>query len=34
VSKYHDESAPGGRAHRLMVLAYPLPNKSVPKESS
>ena len=32
VSKYHDESAPGGRAHRLMVLAYPLPNK--PKESS
>jgi rRNA-processing protein FCF1 len=32
VSKYHDESAPGGRAHRLMVLAYPLPNKH--KESS
>jgi DNA-binding transcriptional ArsR family regulator len=24
VSKYHDESAPGGRAHRLVVVAYPL----------
>ena len=23
VSKYHDESAPGGRAHRLMVVAHP-----------
>lgn len=27
VSKYHDESAPGGRAHRLMVVAHPLPQK-------
>jgi DNA-binding transcriptional ArsR family regulator len=34
VSKYHDESAPGGRAHRLMVVAHPLPQKSVPKEQS
>jgi DNA-binding transcriptional ArsR family regulator len=34
VSKYHDESAPGGRAHRLVVVAYPLPNKSEPKEPS
>lgn len=25
VSKYHDENAPGGRAHRLVVLAHPLP---------
>jgi hypothetical protein len=25
VSKYHDESAPGGRAHRLVVVAHPLP---------
>jgi len=25
VSKYHDESAPGGRAHRLLVVAHPLP---------
>jgi DNA-binding transcriptional ArsR family regulator len=25
VSKYHDESAPGGRAHRLVLVAHPLP---------
>ena len=31
VSKYHGESAPGGRAHRL-VVAHPLPQKSDPKE--
>ena len=24
-SRYHDESAPGGRRHRLVVLAHPLP---------
>src|SRR5262249_19894844 len=34
VAKYHDESAPGGRAHRLVVVAHPLPQKSEPKESS
>jgi DNA-binding transcriptional ArsR family regulator len=34
VSKYHDESAPGGRAHRLVVVAHPLPQKAVPKEPS
>jgi DNA-binding transcriptional ArsR family regulator len=34
VSKYHDESAPGGRAHRLVVVAHPLPKKSETKESS
>jgi DNA-binding transcriptional ArsR family regulator len=34
VSKYHDESAPGGRAHRLVVVAHPLPQKSQPKEQS
>jgi len=28
VSKYHDESAPGGRAHRLVVVAHPLPQAS------
>src|SRR6267154_1820819 len=28
VSKYHDESAAGGRAHRLVVVAHPLPKKS------
>ena len=27
VSKYHDESAPGGRAHRLVVVAHPLPQE-------
>src|SRR5207342_1945024 len=34
VSKYHDESAPGGRAHRLVVVAHPLPQKSEAKEPS
>ena len=34
VSKYHDESAPGGRAHRLVVVVHPLPQKSNPKEPS
>jgi DNA-binding transcriptional ArsR family regulator len=34
VSKYHDESAPGGRAHRLVVVAHPLPHKPDPKEPS
>jgi DNA-binding transcriptional ArsR family regulator len=34
VSKYHDESAPGGRAHRLVVVAHPLPTESDSKESS
>ena len=34
VSKYHDESAPGGRAHRLVVVAHPLPQNSQPKEPS
>ena len=34
VSKYHDESAPGGRAHRLVVLAHPLPKESDSKEPS
>jgi protein required for attachment to host cells len=28
VSKYHDESATGGRAHRLVVVANPLLQKS------
>jgi hypothetical protein len=27
IAKYHDESAPGGRAHRLMVIAHPLSAK-------
>ena len=28
VSKYHDESAPGGRVHRMVVVAHPLSKKS------
>ncbi|MBK9470960.1 MAG: helix-turn-helix transcriptional regulator [bacterium] len=34
VAKYHDAAAPGGRAHRLVVVAHPLPLKSEPKEPS
>jgi DNA-binding transcriptional ArsR family regulator len=34
VSKYHDPSAPGGRAHRLVVVAHPLPQTSEPREPS
>lgn len=30
-AKYHDESAPGGRPHRLVVVAHPLPT-SQPNE--
>lgn len=25
VAKYHDDAAPGGRSHRLVVVAHPLP---------
>jgi len=34
VARYHDASAPGGRAHRLLVMAHPLPGGSSGKESS
>jgi DNA-binding transcriptional ArsR family regulator len=34
VSKYHDESAPGGRAHRLVVVAHPLPQKAETEQPS
>ncbi len=34
VAKYHDASAPGGRAHRLLVVAHPLPKNSDLQESS
>jgi DNA-binding Lrp family transcriptional regulator len=33
VSKYHDTSAPGGRAHRLVVVAHPLPQVNPSSES-
>ncbi|MEX2120438.1 MAG: helix-turn-helix domain-containing protein [Pirellulales bacterium] len=32
--RYHDESAPGGRMHRLVVVAHPLPHESRTKEPS
>jgi DNA-binding transcriptional ArsR family regulator len=32
VARYHDESAPGGRAHRLVVVAHPLPHEAAKKE--
>ena len=32
VAKYHDASAAGGRAHRLVVVAHPLPQDPDPKE--
>ena len=34
VWKYHDESAPGGRAHRVVVLAHPLQQKPGSRETS
>lgn len=33
-ARYHDESAPGGRSHRLIVLAYPLPQETKHEEPS
>jgi DNA-binding transcriptional ArsR family regulator len=32
VAKYHDASAPGGRAHRLVLVAHPLPKPIDPEE--
>jgi DNA-binding transcriptional ArsR family regulator len=32
VAKYHDDSTPGGRAHRLVIVAHPMPHTSTPKE--
>jgi DNA-binding transcriptional ArsR family regulator len=34
VARYHDESAPKGRAHRLVVVAHPLPQEPRTKETS
>jgi DNA-binding transcriptional ArsR family regulator len=34
VSKYHDPHSPGGRAHRLIVAAHPLPQRSESKKPS
>jgi DNA-binding transcriptional ArsR family regulator len=34
VAKYHDAAAPGGRAHRLVVVAHPVPQQADPQEPS
>lgn len=34
VARYHDAKAPGGRAHRLVVVAHPLPHEPRTKEPS
>ena len=34
VSRYHDESAPGGRRHRLIMGAYPTPGQAKEKETT
>jgi hypothetical protein len=33
-AKYHDERAPGGRPHRLVAVAYPMPANTNSKEQS
>ena len=32
IAKYHDEAAPGGRAHRLVLVAHPLPQTPESKD--
>ncbi len=34
VQRYHDESAPGGRRHRLVAVAYPAPANTPTTEAS
>ncbi len=34
VARYHDESAPDGRPHRLVIVAHPLLEDEEPKEQS
>jgi DNA-binding transcriptional ArsR family regulator len=34
VAKYHDESAPGGRRHRVLVGAYPTPATASAKDAA
>lgn len=31
-ARYHDASSAGGRAHRLVIVAHPLPSTETPKE--
>ena len=32
VAKYHDETAVGGRSHRLLIMAHPLPKRQKKEE--
>lgn len=32
IAKYHDGTAPGGRPHRLMLMAHPLPTPNTPDD--
>jgi hypothetical protein len=32
VARYHDEAAPGGRLHRLVLVSHPLPSQSERRE--
>jgi hypothetical protein len=32
VSRYHDTTTPGGRTHRLVMMAHPVPDPSPSKE--
>ncbi len=34
VARYHDETAPGGRWHRLVVVAHPLPHQPTSREQT
>ncbi|MFE8599128.1 helix-turn-helix domain-containing protein [Archangium violaceum] len=34
VARYHDASAPGGRSHRVVLAAHPLPSPSPTKEAA
>lgn len=34
VARYHDESAPGGRLHRLVTVAHPLMNRTATEEAA
>jgi DNA-binding transcriptional ArsR family regulator len=34
VARYHDEASPGGRPHRLVIMAHPLPHEPQRKEPS
>ena len=32
-SRYHDEAVPGGRPHRLVIVAHPVPSTPQPSET-